>query len=150
MNWRAHLFIGVASGAVAAYFLQLSLLPALLFTAISAASSLLPDLDIRNSKASQAAYGVALLAVLAAAYSISFAKGKGAAEFLSSFAIIAGALLALDLLFRPRHRGIMHSFAFLAAIAAACYFFLGSLVALAFSIGYFSHLAADWRSIFNR
>ena len=143
MNWRAHLFIGVASGATAAYLFQLALLPALLFTAVSAASSLLPDLDIRNSKASKATYAVALFAILAAAYSVSFAKGKGLDEFALAFTAIVLALLALDLLFRPRHRGMLHSAPFALAAAAACYVFFGALASGAFLLGYCSHLAAD-------
>ena len=143
MNWRAHLFIGVAAGAVAAYLLRLGLPDAALFCAVSALSSLLPDLDIRNSKASQAAYSVALLAVLAAAYSLSFAKGGGLQSFVFSFFAIAGALLALDLVFRPRHRGVMHGAPFAIVAAAACYAFFGALAAGAFLLGYLSHLAAD-------
>ena len=143
MNWRAHLFLGVACGAIAAYLLQLQLLDASAFCAVSAISSLLPDLDIRNSKASKATYAAALLCVLAAAYFLSFASGGGMAEFLSSFAVIAAALLAIDFIFRPRHRGAMHTAPFALAAAAICYFALGALAAGAFLIGYCSHLAAD-------
>jgi membrane-bound metal-dependent hydrolase YbcI (DUF457 family) len=143
MNWRAHLFIGVACGATAAFLLRLSMPDSVFFTAVSSASSLLPDLDIRNSKASKATYTVALLFVLAAAYSRSFAKGKGFDEFAASFLAIACALLALDLLFRPRHRGMMHRAPFALAASAACYLVFGALGAGAFLIGYCSHLAAD-------
>ncbi|MFA6328905.1 MAG: metal-dependent hydrolase [Candidatus Micrarchaeia archaeon] len=150
MNWRAHLFIGTAFGAVAAYLLQLNLPSAIFFCAISAVSSLLPDLDIRNSKASQATYAAALLAVLAAAYFLSFAKGRGPQEFAIAFLAIAGALLVLDLLFRPRHRGVMHSAPFALAAAAAAFLVFGALAALAFFLGYFSHLVADGGAIFNK
>ena len=143
MNWRAHLFIGVASGAAAAYLLRLGLIDAALFCIVSAASSLLPDLDIRNSKASKATYAVAFFAVLAAAYSLSFAKGKGLQEFALAFTAIVLVLLAIDLLFRPRHRGMLHSAPFALIAAAACYLVLGALTAGAFLIGYCSHLAAD-------
>jgi len=143
MNWRAHIFIGVASGAIASYFLGLGLPNAILFCAISAASSLLPDLDIRNSKASKAAYAAALLAVLAAAYSLSLAKGRGAGDFVLAFAAISGALLLLDLLFRPRHRGVMHGAPFALAAAIVCYAAFGALPSGAFLLGYCSHLAAD-------
>ncbi|MFA6907535.1 MAG: metal-dependent hydrolase [Candidatus Micrarchaeia archaeon] len=143
MNWRAHLFIGVACGAAAAYLLRLGMLDAAFFCAVSAASSLLPDLDIRNSKASKATYAVALLAVLAAAHSLSFAKGGGAREFAIAFAAIGGALLAIDILFRPRHRGVMHSAPFAFAAAVAAYFIFGAPASGAFLLGYCSHLAAD-------
>ena len=143
MNYRAHLFIGVACGAVAAYLLRLGLPDAAVFCAVSALSSLLPDLDIRNSKASQAAYAVALIAVLAAAYSVSFAKGGGLGDFAFSFFAISGVLLAVDLIFRPLHRGMMHGAPFAIVAAAACYAFFGALAAGAFLLGYCSHLAAD-------
>jgi len=143
MNWRAHLFIGVSSGAIAAYLLRLDLPNAIFFCAVSAVSSLLPDLDIRNSKASQATYAVALLCVLAAAYSISFAKGGGIQEFVFSFLAIAGTLLVLDLIFRPRHKGMLHSAPFALAAAVVCYVVFGALAAGAFLLGYCSHLAAD-------
>ena len=143
MNWRAHLFIGVACGAIAAYLLRFSLPDAAIFCAVSAAASLLPDLDIRNSKASKATYVVALLSVIAAAYSISFAKGKGLQEFAMAFAAIVAVLVVLDLLFRPRHRGVMHSAPFALVASAACYLFFGALAAGAFLLGYCSHLATD-------
>jgi membrane-bound metal-dependent hydrolase YbcI (DUF457 family) len=149
MNWRAHLFLGICTGAVAAYLLSLPLASSFVFCAASAASSLLPDLDIRNSKASKATYAVAFLAVLAAAYSLSFAKGGGLQSFAVSFLLISGALLALDLLFRPRHRGVMHTAPFAFISAAACYALFGAQIALAFALGYCSHLAADG-AFFNK
>jgi len=143
MNWRAHLFIGVACGAFAAYLLRLDLLSAAVFCIISSLSSLLPDLDIRNSKASKATYAVALLAVLAAAYTLSFAKGGGISEFALSFAAIACVLIVLDVVFRPRHRRMMHTAPFALVASAACFAIFGALAAGAFLIGYCSHLAAD-------
>ena len=143
MNYRAHLFIGVASGAVAAYLLHFDLQNSLFFCAVSALSSLLPDLDIRSSKASQATYAVAMFALLAVAYSLSFAKGGGLGDFAFSFFAISGVLLALDLVFRPRHRGMMHGAPFALAASAACFALFGALASGAFLLGYCSHLAAD-------
>ena len=144
MNWRAHLFLGISSGAAAAYLSWLGLPDALLFCAIAGGSSLLPDLDIRNSKASQSAYFAAFFAVLALSYQSSIAKGGSISEFASSFGIISAALLAADFLFRPRHRGVMHSLLFALACAAACYAAFGMLPSAAFLIGYSSHLLSDW------
>ena len=143
MNWRAHIFIGVAAGAFAAYLLHFSLPDSLIFTAISGAASLLPDLDIRNSKASKATYSMAILAVLVVAYLLSFAKGGGLGDFISSFVMITAALLAIDFIFRPRHRGAMHSAPFALAAALGCYAIFGAFASGAFLIGYCSHLAAD-------
>ena len=143
MNWRAHIFLGICCGAFAAYLLSFPIASALVFCAVSAASSLLPDLDIRNSKASQATYAVAFLSVLAAVYSLSFAKGGGLQDFAVSFFAISGVLLALDLIFRPRHRGMMHGLPFALAASAACFAFFGAFASGAFMLGYCSHLAAD-------
>ena len=144
MNWRAHLFIGISLGAVSSFLLRLPLLPdALLFCAISGAASLLPDLDIRNSKASKASYAVAFLAVALLSYQNSIAKGGSLADFASTFAVVCAVLLAADFLFRPRHRGVMHSVPFAAAAAVACFAAFGLLPSAAFLAGYCSHLLAD-------
>ena len=51
--------------------------------------------------------------------------------------------MALDLLVRPRHRGVMHGLLFLCLLSAAAYFTLGVFFALALFLGYLSHLLAD-------
>ena len=56
---------------------------------------------------------------------------------------MALALLAFDLLARPRHRGITHSLLFLLVLAAAGYFAFGLFFASALATGYLSHLLAD-------
>jgi membrane-bound metal-dependent hydrolase YbcI (DUF457 family) len=144
MKWKAHLFIGISFGAIASLLLGLSLLPdAFLFCAISGAASLLPDLDIRNSKASQASYVVAFFAVVLLSYQNSIAKGGSLGDFASSFTVISALLLAADALFRPRHRGAMHGVPFAFAAALVCYIALGMFPAAAFLLGYCSHLMAD-------
>jgi hypothetical protein len=109
----------------------------------------LPDLDLRNSKASQALYLLALGAALFAAYQLTLGAGKGMLQFAIALAEIVVALLALDWFLRPRHRTIMHSAIAALALAAACFFVFGWQLALACAIGYISHLVADgirlWR-----
>ena len=141
MDWKAHIAIAALAGAAVSYFFFPSQI--LLFTLISAAAGLLPDLDIRNSRGSQIAYALAIALVLLAAYQLSFAAGKGWQEFLLYFAAIAAVLAVADFLIRPRHRGVMHGLLFLLALSAACWLLFGALAASAVFAGYFSHLLAD-------
>ncbi|MCX8175463.1 MAG: metal-dependent hydrolase [Candidatus Micrarchaeota archaeon] len=140
MDWKAHLALGAASGAIAALLLGLSQSQALLFLSISGFSALLPDLDLRTSKASQVLYALALALMLASALLLAgFEPGRAAAYFAAA----AAFFLVLDLLFRPAHRGIMHSALFALACSAAAYLLLGWLFSAAFATGYLSHLLAD-------
>lgn len=145
MDWKAHMLIGCIFGAVGgSSALSLELPSLALFSAISGAAALLPDLDLRKSKFSQILYLAAAVAILAAAAALS---GKGGAvkpqEFVFYALGLGAALLFLDLLIRPRHRGVMHGILFLCAISAAAYFTLGVFFALALFLGYLSHLLAD-------
>lgn len=136
MEWKAHLAFGVFLGAVAAYLLGLNMLT---FCALSSIGALLPDLDGRNSKASRLLYA-ALFALLAA---FAFFSGRSVIGAALIFAAGAAILFAIDFLIRPRHRGVMHGFAFACLLGAVFWLLLGALPALALFIGYFSHLLAD-------
>ncbi len=116
---------------------------AFLFAAVSGAASLLPDLDLRKSKASQALYSAVFVLILAAAFLLSYKAGK-AENFVLYAAALFLAALGLDFLIRPRHRGIMHSLAFLFALALPCFLLFGEFLACAVAAGYFSHLLADF------
>ena len=141
MDWKAHIAIAAALGAAVAYFLFPSGI--ILFAAISAVAGLVPDLDLRKSKGSRLLYAAAIALAGAGAYANSFAVGAGWQEFLIYFAVIVIVLGAVDILIRPRHRGIMHGILFMLLFCAACYFLFGFLIASAVLAGYFSHLLAD-------
>lgn len=143
MNWRAHLLIGAATGVSASFFLALPPSRAFEFAAVCSVSSLLPDLDIRSSKASGILSAVLLALSLAASYALSFLRGGGLFQFAFYFAAISIALLLLDYALRPRHRGIMHSFPFAFAVFLIFLFAFGGDFPLAFLLGYSSHLVAD-------
>ena len=140
MDWKAHLFIGVFAGLAIGFFCFGMGTQAILFSAVSGAGALLPDIDLRKSKISQIAYAVA--AVLIAAFSFLLSDGD-IARMLTYAAAMALGLLALDFLVRPRHRGITHSLLFALALAAAAYFLFGLVAASALLTGYLSHLLAD-------
>ncbi|MEM2137886.1 MAG: metal-dependent hydrolase [Candidatus Anstonellaceae archaeon] len=144
MDWKSHLFLGVLFGAATANFvLRTDWLGTAGFAAIAGASALLPDLDIRNSKASQVLGIVALAAIVIAAGWLAVAGGKGLEEFAIYALLLLAFAFVADRLLRPRHRGVMHSLGFLCAIAAAAGLLLGGFFALAFAAGYLSHLIAD-------
>ena len=130
---------------VSALLLRQGLFDTVIFTAVTGVAALLPDLDLRKSKASQAlalaAFGCALLL----AYRFTLAAGKGWIAFAEALAVILLSLLALDWYFRPRHRTITHSWAAALALAIVCFFLSSWPLALAAAIGYGSHIALDRR-----
>lgn len=141
MRWKAHFFIGALLGfAIFSLALGASTASALGYALLSGFCALLPDLDLRKSKASQLLYIAALAAALLAAFLF---YGRSIWSAITAFAAIALLLFAFDLLLRPRHRQIMHSPAFALVPFAACLAFVGFEPALSFAIGYLSHIAAD-------
>ncbi len=141
VDWRGHLLFGAFCGAAAAYFAFGAQGERLaLFCTVSAISSLLPDIDIRSSKISQAAYGTAAALVLI--FALLLSGGDGAKMLFYAAAAIV-ALLALDILARPRHRGITHSLLFAAACTMAVFFAAGFFLACSVAVGCASHLVAD-------
>lgn len=144
MDWKAHLLFGIAIGtAIAMFALGASAVDAIVFVAVCGASALLPDLDLRKSKASQLAYAFAFSFVLCLAAFFTMEKGGKIEDFALYALLIAAALLALDLLFRPRHRGWMHGLLFACALFIACFAAFGWFLSAALFSGYLSHLLMD-------
>lgn len=145
MDWKAHMLVGCIFGAIGGSSVLLLPLPSLaLFTVISGVAALMPDLDLRKSKSSQLLYAFAAVAILASAAALSGKGGSIELELFAFYAVaLAAAAMALDLLIRPRHRGVMHGILFLCVISVAAYAVLGVFFALALFLGYLSHLLAD-------
>ncbi|VVC01099.1 LexA-binding, inner membrane-associated putative hydrolase [uncultured archaeon] len=145
MDWKSHLLIGLSSGALAAALVfHAAAQEAFLFAIASGASSLLPDLDMRKSKASSVLSAAVFALIIGAALFLSYSQGRGTEGFFLFAALLFLAALALDLLLRPRHRGIMHSLAFLALLSSISLLLFGGFFACAAAVGYFSHLASDF------
>lgn len=145
MDWKSHLLFGLLSGALVAVFVfRAGAQASFLFTIASGASALLPDLDMRKSKASKIMYAGLFTLIFAAALFLSYSAGKDLDGFILYAAILFLAVLGLDFLIRPRHRGIMHSLAFLFALSAISLLLFGEFFASALAVGYFSHLMADF------
>lgn len=144
MNYKAHMLFGFLLGAAVSHFLlRLPLPQSAAFALISSVCALLPDLDLRKSKASQFLLFAALFAISAAAYFIASAFSGGLPQFIALLFGLLLLYLLLDWLIRPRHRGIMHSIAFAALSSLAAYALFGQFFALAFTVGFISHLALD-------
>lgn len=141
MDWKAHLFLGVLAGFAVAFFgLGIAGGQLAVFCAVAGTGALLPDIDLRKSKVSQLTYGIAAALILL--FSLLLSNGDGARMLLYA-AAMALALLALDFLARPRHRGITHGLLLALALAAAAFLLFGQMIASALLAGYLSHLLAD-------
>ena len=141
MDWKAHFFLGVLAGLAVAFFgFGIAGGQLAVFCAVAGAGALLPDIDLRKSKVSRLTYGIAAALILL--FSLLLSNGDGARMLLYAAAMALG-LLVLDLLARPRHRGITHGLLFALALAAAGYFLFGLLAASALLAGCLSHLLAD-------
>ncbi len=144
MNWKLHLAFGVVLGFLVAYFaFNESLIGMLLFAGISGVSALLPDLDLRKSKASKLAYGIVFVLIIGVAGYAAVLGNMGIEWFFVLALCLLGAFAAIDWFLRPKHRGIMHSILFLAIAFAAALFLFGLFAASAVFVGYFSHLVLD-------
>lgn len=143
MDWKMHLLVGAIAGAAVSQLLGIGIADSLVFAAVSGASSLLPDLDTRKSKASKIAHAAAFAGLSLGAAWLAAKEGRGWADAAICALLLCACALAADFLFRPRHRGAMHGLLFLLALAAAAFFLFGWFVAAAISAGYFSHLLAD-------
>lgn len=144
MDWKAHLLIGCIFGAVVgASLFGFGVAKLALFCAVSGFCALLPDLDMRKSKSSQLLFAAVSIAALAAIVSYSEGGKRDVFESALFGAILVAGFLLLDMLIRPKHRGLMHGMLFLAIIGIGAYFALGWFFAVALAIGYVSHLLAD-------
>jgi membrane-bound metal-dependent hydrolase YbcI (DUF457 family) len=147
MRWYSHAAIGLAIGAALAIYLALPLEAIILLSIISGVSALVPDIDHDSSKIRQVADFAAPLFALF--YSISFKCPMLFCSIetwqqiaVSALAIVGGYAIIITYL-KPRHRGIIHSFA--AAVAYAIVLLLVSNMQFALFglVGYLSHLLAD-------
>lgn len=144
MDWKSHLLFGLLLGAAVAFAAAFPMNGAVAFTLISGASALLPDLDMRKSKASKLLYAAVFGVIAVAALFLSYSQGKDLEGFALYAAVLFLAVLGLDFLLRPRHRGIMHSLSFMFALCLLLLLIFGEFFASAVAVGYFSHLLADF------
>jgi len=136
MNWQEHItFAAILSTLFFYFFLNIHDLSSLfIFIFISAISALIPDLDHEMSK------GKKLADFLMIVFAVVFAISTGSVVLFFAF---LGFYFLIFILFKPKHRGITHKLAFCALLSLAVFILAEINFALAFFIGYFSHLVAD-------
>ncbi len=145
MDWAKHFAIGFALSATAFYFLSANPYEIIVFSLFSGGSSLLPDLDHVNSKVREILDK--LIIFIAVIFTYFFHCPDYSCIFTENFLLrafaFAGAYFLVFAYFRPKHRGITHTFTLAAFFSLFVYFVLGFKFALAGAIGYISHLLAD-------
>ncbi len=150
MRWRSHILIGAVLVFAVLFLLgQSSGIGIWFLTAFGALSALVPDLDHDSSKGRKLLDTFIIVFALLAVYVWECGGGlciPAPASLLPSMilflAIIGGYFIAFRI-FKPRHRGITHTLAANAVFGIALYVIFGDLIAVAGTVGYFSHLLAD-------
>jgi len=149
MNWRSHVIVGLAFGAIVFFLLGAGLFELLLVTAFAGLSALVPDLDHDASKGRQwldlAFIGFAAMTVYGSGCGtkICLPEISTLGTMLITFLAMAGIYFLFFKFCKPKHRGITHTLAATAVFAILLYFIVGKTLALAGLVGYFSHLVAD-------
>ncbi len=149
MDWRSHIMIGAVL-ALAAFLIIGADIPTLIIvTAFGGLSALVPDLDHDSSKGRKwldvAFIGFAFITVYGSACGSGFCiPGLGSVGgMLVAFLAMAGVYFLFFRFLKPRHRGITHTIAACAAFGILLFFMTDRTLALAGTLGYASHLAAD-------
>ncbi len=150
MRWRSHVLIGAALSFAVIYLLGQHDAAALaMLAAFGAFSALVPDLDHDSSKGRKLLDAAVIAFALFAVYlwdCLGVICLPSAAKILPSLmlflAIVGGYFIAFRI-FKPRHRGITHTLAANAAFGIVLWVVFGDLIAIAGTVGYFSHLLAD-------
>ena len=150
MRWRAHVLIGAFLSFAVLYILGTREPASLaLLSAFGALSALVPDLDHDSSKGRKVLDMAVLLFALLAVYlwecggQACVPSPAKALPSLMLFLAIVGGYFVLFRIFKPRHRGITHTLLANAAFGLALWVVFGDSIAIAGTVGYFSHLLAD-------
>ncbi len=150
MRWRAHVLIGAMLSLAAVYLLgQRDIAALALLAAFGAFSALAPDLDHDSSKGRKILDVAVIAFALFAVYVwdclgvLCVPSGAKILPALILFLALVGGYFIAFRIFKPRHRGITHTLAANAVFGIALWVVFGDLIAIAGTVGYFSHLLAD-------
>ncbi|MDP3742331.1 MAG: metal-dependent hydrolase [Candidatus Micrarchaeota archaeon] len=140
MNHFGHMVVGGIVGLVAMLILKEFSLP---LVAICLLGSILPDIDLKQSKASQIVQPIAVLGVAFLLYPFFSTKFGALAAVVVSLAISAAVIFLVLFPLRLKHRGITHSWK-----AAAVFSIIGGLLlgingGIIALLSYASHLVVD-------
>ncbi|NYZ73573.1 metal-dependent hydrolase [Candidatus Micrarchaeota archaeon] len=151
MDWKSHAVIGAVASLAAAWLLGVhDTFGLAFFFVFGGLSALVPDLDHDASKGRQ------ILDMVAIGFAATTAYMSGCGDKLCIPAIqkIGGMVVALLAMvgvyflffkfFKPRHRGITHTLVACFVFGVLLSFLTGLTLAIVGSVGYLSHLVADW------
>ncbi len=140
MNHLGHMIVGLIIGIIAMLVLNIF---SLALIGVILLGSLLPDVDLKQSKVSRIIEPIAILA-------ITIILQKIASEFLSTITSwIISLLLAFVIVWlvlkplRKKHRGITHSFKAAVVYAIAMVLLAGIPTGIVGLLSYSSHLVVD-------
>ncbi len=134
MNWFFHIIFSLILVFLISYFFPVSL-P---FYIIAGFSALMPDIDLVQSKGRR----ILDVMIIIFVFSIFFIRSFSFSSLIFSLAIL-GFYFLMFTIFKPKHRGITHSFLALFLYSIFFYFFFGFNLAFVAFIGYLSHLIGD-------
>lgn len=145
MQWFAHFVIGALIAGMLFYFLGNSAYTIAIYSLFAGACALVPDLDKEESKARRT---LDLLVIFSAFILVYLAYCQSpvcvfSLEFAARFLGLLGLYFLVMMLFKPRHRGIVHSIIAAIVFSLAVLLILGLGFGIAAFIGYASHLLAD-------
>ncbi len=140
MNHLGHMIVGLIVGIIAMLALNVFSLPLI---GVILLGSLLPDVDLKQSKVSRIIEPIAILAITIILQKIS-------SQFLSTIiSLIISLLLAFVIVWlvlkplRKKHRGITHSFNAAVVYAIAMALLVGIPAGIVGLLSYSSHLVVD-------
>ncbi len=144
MNHTGHMIVGGITGIIAMLVVGSFSLPLL---AICLLGSILPDIDLKQSKASQIVQPIAVLGVAFLLYPLIhtfFSTKFGTiAAIIISLAISAAVIFLLLFPLRLKHRGITHTWKAAAVFAIIAGIALGINAGIIALLSYASHLVID-------
>ncbi len=145
MNWRGHVLFGLVLYAILAYLCHISLTTIIILGPLAMFSAILPDIDLKQSKARAIMDIFAVL--LAIFYPLAYMYKLNLLKYIQVGWISSAAFIGLYFIavrfFMPKHRGFTHTIAATLIYAILIYTVFGWLEGCTALIGYSSHLLAD-------
>ncbi|MFH0922806.1 MAG: metal-dependent hydrolase [Candidatus Micrarchaeota archaeon] len=142
MNWPAHAVASVAAALALAFFLQVPFTPALIAIAILA--GIAADADNSESKAFKLFAAIAFAGVFVLSQQFFQAQEQFATNAIPLAILASFAAIGIIFIFKPKHRGITHSFLAALVFTALVFVLLNDLklAGIAFAC-YSTHLLLD-------
>ncbi|MCC7570985.1 metal-dependent hydrolase [Candidatus Micrarchaeota archaeon] len=139
LNSLLHFIIGFVCGLVLAHFFNFVFLDMLIWAAVAGLTALIPDVDLPQSKATQ----ILSFILLVLCFFISFNFFKNIIYQIAGGVVLFIIYKLLYHFFKPRHRGITHSFFAVGVVFIISLFVFNWPHLLFIPLGYFSHLLSD-------